>query len=105
MNGKFRWQRDLGPLIRRFVWGGAGAPVAHGDSLVVNWDQEQEAALICLDASTGKTKWKVERDEKSTWTTPLVVEHKGTTQVIVNGTKRVSSYDLANGKLLWDCGG
>ena len=96
---------DLGRLITRYGWGEAVTPVVHGDSLLVNWDQEQEAALICLDTNTGKTKWKVERDEKSTWTTPLVVEHKGTTQVIVNGTKRIRSYDLATGKLLWDCGG
>jgi outer membrane protein assembly factor BamB len=105
LDGKPRWQRDLGRLISRYGWGEAVTPVVHGDSLLVNWDQEQEAALICLDKNSGKTKWKVERDEKSTWTTPLVVEHKGTTQVIVNGTKRIRSYDLATGKLLWDCGG
>jgi outer membrane protein assembly factor BamB len=33
------------------------------------------------------------------------VEHKGITQVIVNGTKKVRSYDLATGKVLWQCGG
>lgn len=105
LDGNPRWQRDLGRLITRYGWGEAVTPVIHGDSLLINWDQEEEAALICLDANTGKTKWKVERDEKSTWTTPLVVEYKGTTQVIVNGNKRVRSYDLTNGKLLWDCGG
>jgi outer membrane protein assembly factor BamB len=34
-----------------------------------------------------------------------VVEHKGQTQVIVNGTNRARGYDLANGKELWACGG
>ena len=33
----------------------------------------------------GKTKWETPRDEKTSWNTPLVVEHKGKTQVIVNG--------------------
>ena len=49
----------------------------HGDALLLNWDQEADSALICLDARTGKTKWKAERDEKTSWNTPLVVEHKG----------------------------
>jgi outer membrane protein assembly factor BamB len=105
LNGKLRWQRDLGRLITRLGWGEAVTPVVHGDSLLVNWDQEQGAALICLDANTGKTKWQVERDEKTSWNTPLVVEHRGRDQVIVNGTKRIRSHDLATGKVLWDTGG
>src|SRR5262249_24299457 len=49
--------------------------------------------------------WKADRDEKTSWATPLVVEHNGRAQVIVNATKRVRSYDLATGKVLWECGG
>lgn len=36
---------------------------------------------------------------------PLIVEHKGQSQVIVNGTNRIRSYDLADGKLLWEVSG
>ncbi len=103
--GKLQWQRDLGRLNTRLGWGEAVTPVIHGDSLLLNWDQESDAALICLDTRTGKTKWRVERDDKTSWNTPLVVEHKGIHQVIVNGTKRIRSYDLATGADLWQCGG
>src|SRR5262249_41786750 len=76
-DGKRRWQRRaLGRLNPRLGWGEAVTPVVHGDSLLLNWDQEDNSALICLDARTGKTKWKAERDEKTSWNTPLVVEHK-----------------------------
>jgi outer membrane protein assembly factor BamB len=34
-----------------------------------------------------------------------VVEHEGKTQVVVSATKRVRSYDLATGALLWECAG
>jgi outer membrane protein assembly factor BamB len=105
-DGKLQWQRkDLGRLNTRLGWGEAVTPVVRGDSLLLNWDQEADSALICLDAHTGKTKWKAQRDEKTSWNTPLVVEHKGKTQVIVNGTNRIRSYDLENGKELWQCGG
>ncbi len=103
--GKFQWQRDIGPINSRFGWGEAVTPVIHGDSLILNWDQETDSALYCLDAKTGKTKWRVARDEKTSWNAPLVVDHKGQTQVIVNGTKRTRSYDLQSGQLLWEIGG
>ncbi len=103
--GKFLWQRDLGRLNSRLGWGEAVTPVVHGDALLLNWDQEVHSALICLDARTGTTRWKADRDEVTSWNTPLVVDHKGQTQVIVNGTKRIRSYDLATGKSLWECGG
>ena len=105
LDGKLRWQRDLGRMHTRLGWGEAVTPVIHGASLLLNWDQEEDSALYCLDAKTGQTKWKKPRDEKTSWNTPLVVEYKGRTQVVVNGTNRVRSYDLETGKELWECGG
>ena len=105
LKGKLQWQRDLGPLYTRLGWGEASTPVLHGDNLVLNWDQEVGSRLIVLDANSGKLRWQVDREEPTTWNTPLVVAHKGLTQVIVNGTNKVRSYDLATGKVLWQCGG
>jgi outer membrane protein assembly factor BamB len=105
LDGHKLWQRDLGRLNTRLGWGEAVTPVVHGDALLLNWDQEKDSALICLNAATGETQWKAPRDEKTSWNTPLVVEHQGRTQVIVNGTNRVRSHDLATGKELWDIGG
>jgi outer membrane protein assembly factor BamB len=102
--GKPLWQRDFGRMITRLGWGEAVTPVIHRDKLLLNWDQEKDSALICLEASTGKTLWKTPRDEVTSWNTPLVVEHKGRTQVIVNGTNRARGYDLDTGKEIWQCG-
>jgi len=81
------------------------SPVLHGDSVVLNWDHEGGSFIVRLDARTGEEKWRQPRDEGTTWTTPLVVEAEGATQVVVNGTKRTRSYDLATGRLIWECGG
>jgi outer membrane protein assembly factor BamB len=105
LDGTLVWQRDLGRLNTRLGWGEAVTPVVHGNALLLNWDQEDASALLCLDARTGQTKWKVDRDEKTSWNTPLVVTGGERTQVVVNGTNRIRSYDLATGKLLWTCGG
>jgi outer membrane protein assembly factor BamB len=105
MTGTLLWERQLGRLATRRAWGEAVTPVIWRDNLLLNWDQEVDAALYCLDAKTGNTKWKAERDEVTTWTTPFVTEFAGTTQVILNGTHRVRSHDLIDGRLIWSCAG
>ena len=103
--GNLLWSRDLGRMNTRLGWGEAVTPVIHGDSLLLNWDQEADSCLYCLDAGSGETKWRVARDEKTSWNTPYIVNYKGKTQVIVNGTNRIRSYDLANGNVIWECPG
>ncbi|MBX9583965.1 MAG: PQQ-like beta-propeller repeat protein, partial [Gemmataceae bacterium] len=105
LDGEPVWSRDLGRLRTRLGWGEAVTPVVHGGSLVLNRDQEADSKLVVLDAATGMTRWEAARDEKSSWNTPLVVEHGGVTQVVVNGTNRARAYDLADGKVLWEVGG
>jgi outer membrane protein assembly factor BamB len=104
--GKLQWKRtDLPRLETRLGWGEGGAPVVHGDSLIVSRDQEGPSFLYVLNARSGETRWKVERDEVTTWNTPLVVDYKGRTQIVVTATKFIRSYDLADGRVIWQCGG
>jgi outer membrane protein assembly factor BamB len=105
LGGELLWERDLGDMRTRYGWGEATSPVVHGDSVVINWDHEDQSFIEVLDAASGKTKWKQDRDEPTSWATPLLVEHNGRVQTIVNGTNRVRSYDLATGEIIWECGG
>jgi outer membrane protein assembly factor BamB len=105
LDGKLLWQRDLGRMETRLGWGEGGSPVIHGDTLLVNWDHEGKDFLLAVNTADGKDRWKVDRDEPTSWSTPLVVDYKSKPQVIVSATKRVRSYDLATGKQLWECGG
>jgi outer membrane protein assembly factor BamB len=105
MNGEIQWERDLGDMQTRNGFGEGSTPALHEDTLVVTWDHEGQSAIYALDAHTGDTRWEVERDEPTTWATPLIVEHEGRAQVVTNGTNRVRSYDLETGELIWECGG
>jgi outer membrane protein assembly factor BamB len=105
LDGKLKWKRDLGRMHTRLGWGEGSSPALDGDTLVVNWDQETGSFIVALDAKTGETIWKMDRDEVTSWATPVIVEHKGRKQVIVNGATRVRGYDLATGKVIWECGG
>jgi outer membrane protein assembly factor BamB len=101
LDGKLLWEKQLGRQETRLGWGEAVTPALHKGRVYVTWDHEGDSFITCLDAKDGKELWKVDRNEPSSWATPLVVEHKGKTQVITPGTKRVRSYDAENGKILW----
>lgn len=105
LDGALKWSKNLGAMKIKVGFGEGISPVLYRDSVIVNWDHEGASFLVRLDAATGEEKWRVARDEGTTWTTPLVVEAAGAVQVIVNGTKRTRSYDLATGKGIWECGG
>ena len=59
--------------------------------------------FYAFDARTGKQRWRVERDEKTTWATPFIWQNKLRTEIITCGKNKNRSYDLS-GKLLWELG-
>ena len=105
MKGKLQWKKDFGDMRMRNSFGEGTSPALYGDTVVLLWDHEGDSALYALDKKTGKLKWKTDRNEASGWCTPVVTIHDGVTQVIVNGTRAVRSYQLSDGKLLWQCSG
>ena len=104
-SGEVKWQKDLGHMQTLHAHGEGSLPVLCGDALIVCWDQEGDSFLYAFDKRTGQQRWKVPRDEKTSWSTPLVIEHEGKTEIVVSATKRVRSYDPATGAQLWECAG
>lgn len=103
--GELLWKKDLGQMQTLHGHGEGSSPVLYGNTLVVNWDHEGQSFVAAFDKRTGKELWKTNRDEVTSWATPIVIEHEGRPQLIVSGTNRVRGYDLATGKVLWECGG
>lgn len=104
MKGEVVWKKDFGKMTTRAGFGEGASPALYENTLVVPWDHEEQSALIALDTKTGNELWRVERDEPTTWATPLIAKVGEQVQVVTNGTT-VRSYDLANGDLIWECGG
>jgi outer membrane protein assembly factor BamB len=104
-DGKLLWKKSLGEMHTKHGHGEGSSPALHGETLIVNWDHEEQSFLVALDKRTGNQRWRVARGEDTSWATPIVVEHAGKAQVIVPGTNRLRGYDLANGAVLWECGG
>ena len=102
MMGNVKWEKDVGTMYKSNTFGEGSSPVIYDNTLVIVQDHERNSFITALDKRTGDVLWKTDRDERTTWFSPIIVENDGKPQVITTGTKRVRSYDLATGELVWD---
>jgi outer membrane protein assembly factor BamB len=107
MQGKLIWEKDFGRLhsgpydAEELEWGFAASPVIHDGKVIVQCDCLNTAFIAVLDLATGEEIRRIERDEVATWSTPAIVQSNGTTQIVCNGFRQMSGYDLATGERLW----
>lgn len=102
--GQLVWQKNLGAEYGRFDinWGHGSSPVVHGGTLFLLCFHEPSSYLLALDARSGALKWKADAPRGTTsYSTPLVVELGGSTEVVVNASTGMSAYDAATGARLW----
>lgn len=105
LDGKLLWEKDLGDMTTRGNFGEGASPALAGENLIVPWDHEAGSFIVALDRKTGAERWRKSRDERSSWSTPLVVEVGGKLQAIVAATNRTRSYDPVTGDIVWEAGG
>ena len=99
--GERVWQQDPGKLFTRKSFGEGSSPALHGNTVVLARDHELDDVVLAFDKSTGQELWRTRRDEPTSWSTPIIVEHGGVPQVIVASTGGLRGYDLRNGRELW----
>lgn len=101
LDGRKLWERDLGNAKVGASLGEGSSPVVHNGKLVIVRDQSGPSTIECLDASSGKTLWRRDRNEGNAWATPAIVDYGGRSQVITCASNRVRAYDLDSGEIVW----
>ena len=111
--GKELWMRDVQGEYGRFGlnWGYASSPLLHDGALYVQvlhgMKTDDPSYVMKIDARSGKTIWKVERPTKAirespdSYTTPALLRHGNTTEIVITGGDVVTGHDPATGKELW----
>lgn len=104
MNGTLLWEKDLGDKRMRNEFGEGSTPALHGNTLVIVWDHlnGDGSFVVALDTRDGKELWRMPRDEIDTWATPLILDVNGRAQAIVPAQRRIRSYDLETGTIVWE---
>jgi outer membrane protein assembly factor BamB len=111
--GKELWTRDIQKDYGTFgiQFGYASSPLLDGDSLYVQvlhgMNTDDPSYVLRIDKMTGKTVWRVERptdarvESPDSYTTPTLLRHNGTTQIVITGGDVVTGHDPATGKEVW----
>lgn len=103
LKGNLLWKKDLGDMETKNDFGEGSSPTLYGNMVIVNWDHEGDDFIAAFDKKTGNELWRTPRNADTTWSTPLVVQAKGKPQIVTTAPDKVRSYDLATGKLIWEC--
>jgi outer membrane protein assembly factor BamB len=108
--GKIIWTKIL---KYNHVHGPGGSPVIFEDLLIINCDGGDTQFVYGLDKRTGEIRWKTPRahigearlagraNVPMGFSTPLLVEVGGVTQVVSTGADHVAGYDARTGKEIW----
>lgn len=110
VNGKFLWKVNLGRIdagaydIPTVEWGPASSPIIWKDLVIIQCDTQTDSFVMALDANTGKTVWKRDRDEVPSWGTPTVVTTSKGDELVTNASNFIRGYDPRTGKELWRLG-
>ena len=111
VDGGLRWSVDLGRVdmgaydIPAYEWGPASSPIIWNGMVIVQCDTQADSFLLALDAETGETIWKTDRQELPSWGTPTIVTTPAGAELITNASNFVRGYDPKTGKELWKLGG
>ena len=100
--GKILWQRHIAKYKTQYPFGSGSSPILHDGLLYVPNEAGNECAIIVIDPSTGDEVRRIDRGGKfSSYSTPVVANVAGKTQLLISGGSKVSGYDPESGDELW----
>ena len=105
--GTLLWKKDLGTLSAgwfydpTYEWEFASSPILFEGKVIVQADIAGESFMAAFDAASGKELWRTERDEISSWGTPVVLPSKSGPDEIITNAKTIRGYDATTGAELW----
>jgi hypothetical protein len=102
--GNVAWSKPMDAMKTRDGWGSAASPVVHKGRVYVVNDNEEQSFIASYDARTGAEMWRVLRDERTNWASPIVWENAQGTEIVTVGSRKIRSYDLS-GRQLWELKG
>ena len=101
--GQEKWTRNLVEEFGEFeIQIGLASSVAQtAESVFVLVDHEGPSYLLAVDKKTGETRWQTERFSRHSYTSPIVLEISGESQIVISSDGSVDGYDPATGAQLW----
>jgi outer membrane protein assembly factor BamB len=103
--GRQLWKVSPGVFDTFGEYGTSSSPITDGERVYLQCDNEEKSFIAAYDVESGKTAWRTDRDEATSWSTPFLWENAVRRELVTLGPKKARSYDPATGRLLWELGG
>jgi len=106
-DGKPVWQRTLMEEYGSYQGNhGLGSSLAQTDkALYVLVDHSGPSYLLNIDKQTGRNRWKLDRQAKVSWSSPLIVGDKAETRILISSNGTVEALLADSGQTLWQVDG
>ena len=112
-DGSVLWKTNLVQRFgaERLFWDQGSSPTVTDQHLVLTRMQSGESWVAGFDKTTGDLRWqqprnyKVPSENDNGYSTPLLIEEAGRKALLVWGADHLTAHSVADGKLLWECGG
>ncbi len=103
-DGKKIWHKSPGAFFSRH--GFCSTPILYKDKVIVNCDQDARgkyrAYIVAFEKDTGKELWRIDRPNRTrSYCAPLIQKAAGKMQLVLSGSRCITSYDPDTGKLIW----
>lgn len=107
-DGVEQWRKPI--PTPKSMYGVSTSPILHDGKLLLVLDDDKNlpgsklsrSKLIAFNAANGKKVWETARPySRSGWSTPIIWQHEGGTEVAVLGNGRAYGYDATSGEEKW----
>ena len=102
-DGEIQWQRSLTKEYGDFQGNhGVGTSlVQSSDHLVLLIDHSADGYLLKLSKKTGENSWKIDREKRVSWSTPVIDATVSPNQIVISSNGIVEGVSFKNGRQLW----
>ncbi len=103
--GNKLWHRKIDTPKNKY--GMATSPILYEDKLIMVMDDDSSTSrLLAMNRDSGQTVWEQPRSLfRAGWSTPMIWRHGQAEELVVLGSKRLTSYDPSTGEEIWWAGG
>ncbi len=99
-SGTQLWQTRPGLFSSKH--GFCSSPVVFEDKVIVNCDHDGEGYIVALARADGRELWRIARPNNTrSYCVPLIRDLAGRTQMVLSGSKCITSYDPRTGREHW----
>lgn len=99
MEGKRLWAKNLGVPDNHY--GFASSLLIYGNSLIVQYLNNNKTQLMALNVKTGNTVWTKATKDKIAWSSPIITSAGGKSILVVTSNPAVTAYNPSSGAELW----